>query len=92
MRDYADKLADALGAGYDTYTATLYARGSFRLPRATRRRVARAGDPDNSRDKDNYRHPENTNSSHQDNSRNPRNANSTNHPDQAPGAASQTGN
>ena len=29
--DYADKLAHAAGAGFDTYTATLYARGSFRL-------------------------------------------------------------
>ncbi|HEY3897382.1 MAG TPA: hypothetical protein VGM54_02150 [Chthoniobacter sp.] len=42
MRDYADKLADAAGAGYDSYTAMLYARGSFRLaalrpPRPIRR-------------------------------------------------------
>jgi hypothetical protein len=33
-RDYADKLADALGAGYDSFTAMLHARGSFRLRRA----------------------------------------------------------
>jgi hypothetical protein len=40
-RDYADKLADAMGAGFDSCTAHTYAGGAFALWRLrTRRRSA----------------------------------------------------
>jgi hypothetical protein len=37
-RDYADKLAEAMGAGFDSCTARTYAGGSFALRRLRARR------------------------------------------------------